>query len=193
MTDAGIKKILGVLLRNKEIAYSLLSCFKAEDMERGILAIPESLINRDFKMMIMDKASPYLNDYLLGFQQNSIYMELDGNAKQLGRIKAMVMLTFDSFEFRDGIHRMTFTYREDVKSEGNFVQNMAVKAAGLKGNYLQTTAEMAKLSWLEVTKDSLTIKIDSIDIAQKIPSSLELDYLSCEEGILKLKFNISTN
>lgn len=193
MTDAGIKKILGVLLRNKEIAYSLLSAFKAEDMERGILAIPESLINRDFKMMIMDKTSPFLNDYLLGFQQNSIYMELDGNAKQLGRIKAMVMMTFDRFEFRDGIHRMTFTYREDIKSEGNFVQNMAVKAAGLKGNYLQTAAEMAKLSWLEVTKDSLTINIDSLDVAKKIPPSLELDYLSCEDGILKLKFNINTN
>lgn len=192
MTDAGIKKLLGVLLRNKEIAYSLLSTFKAEDMERGILAIPESLINRDFKMMIMDKTSPYLNDYLLGFQQNSFYMELDGNAKQLGRIKAMVMLTFDRFEFRDGIHSMSFTYREDIKSEGNFVQNMAVKAAGLKGNYLQTAAEMAKLSWLEVTKDSLTINIDALDIAKKIPSSLELDYLSCEEGILKLKFNINT-
>lgn len=191
MTDAGIKKLLGALLRNKEIAYALLSSFKAEDMERGILAVPESMINRDFKMLIMDKASPYLNDYLMTFQQNSIYMELDGNAKQLGRIKALLMLTFDRFEFRSGIHRMTFTYHEDVKSEGNFVQNMALKAAGLKGSYLQTAGEMAKLSWLEVTKDTLTIDIDSLDIAKKIPSSLEFDYLSCENGILKFKFTIN--
>jgi hypothetical protein len=190
MTDAGIKKLLGVLLRNKEIAYSLLNSFKAEDMERGILAIPESMINRDFKMLIMDKASPFLNDYLMTFQQNSIYMELDGNAKQLGRIKAMLMLTFESFEFRNGIHRMTFTYHEDIKSEGNFVQSMALKAAGLKGSYLQTAAEMAKFDWLAVAKDTLTIDIDSLEIAKKIPPSLELDYLSSEDGILKFKFMI---
>lgn len=190
MTDAGLKKLLGALLRNKEIAVSLLNAFKAEDMERGILAIPETVVNRDFKMQIMDKASPHLNDYLVMFQQNSIYAELDINAKQLGRIKAMLMLTFDSFDFRNGLHRMIFTYKEDVKSEGNFVQTMAVKAAGLKGSYLQTAAEMVKLSWLEVSKDALVINVDALDFSKKIPPTLEIGYLSSEEGILKFCFQI---
>lgn len=192
MTDAGIKKLLGILLRNREIAYSLLNSIKAEDVERGILALPDSIVNRDFKMLIMDKTSPYLNDYLLSFQQGSIYLELDGNAKQLGRIKAMLMLTFDSFEFHDGRHRISFTYKEDIKSEGNLIQNMAVKAAGLKGNYLQTAAELTKLNWLEVTKDTLTVDIDSHDIAKKIPSALSLEYLTSEDGILKLKFMLNS-
>ncbi len=190
MTDAGLKKLLGALLRNKDTAMLLLNGFKPEDIERGIVAIPETMLNRDFKMLIMDKASPYLNDYGVMFQQNSIYADLDIDAKQLGRLKAKLMLTFSSFDFEDGLHKIVFTYREDVKSEGNFVQSMAVKAAGLKGNYLQTAAEMTKMKFLEVSKDMVTIHLDLLDFAKKIPPSLSIEYVGSEDGILKLKFNI---
>lgn len=190
MTDAGLKKLLGALLRNKDIAMLLLDSFKPEDIERGIVAIPETMLNRDFKMLIMDKASPYLNDYGLMFQQNSIYADLDIDAKQLGRLKAKLMLTFSSFDFQEGLHKIVFTYREDIKSEGNFVQNMAVKAAGLKGSYLQTAAEMAKMNFLEVSKDMVTINLDLLDFAKKIPPSLSIGYVGSEDGILKFKFQI---
>lgn len=190
MTDAGLKNLLGVLLRNKDTAVSLLENFKAEDIERGILAIPEKVINRDIKMLIMDKAGDFLNDYEILFLQDSIFVELDGNAKQLGRLKAKYMLTITQFDFHDNTHQIRFTYKEDVKSEGNFVQNMAVKAAGLKGSYLQTAVEMMKQDFIEVGKDSVTINLDALDFAKKIPASLNISYVSSEDGILKLKFNI---
>jgi len=190
MTDAGLKNLLGFLLRNRETAVSLLENFRPEDVEKGILAIPEDMINRDIKMLIMDKAGPYLNDYALYFLQDAIIVDLDGNAKQLGRLKAKYMLTITQFDFHDSTHQVRLSYQEDVKSEGNFVQSMALKAAGLKGSYLQTAAEMMKLDFIEVEKDSIVISLDGLEIAKKIPSELNISYVSSEDGILKLKFHI---
>lgn len=190
MTDAGLKNLLGFLLRNKEMAVSLLDNFKPEDIERGILAVPEKLINRDIKMLIMDQAGDYLNDYELLFLQDAMFLDLDLNVKQLGRIKAKYMLNVTRLDFHDKIHQIGFSYREDIKSEGNFMQNMALKAAGLKGSYLQTAAEMLKLSWLQVGKDSISIDLDALEFAKKIPPALNVGYISSEDGILKLRFNI---
>ena len=190
MTDAGLKNLLGFLLRNKNMMVSLLDQFKPEDVERGIIAVPDRLINRDLKMMIMDKTAPYLNDYSLMFNQNSIFLDLDLNGKQLGRLKAKYMLTIDQFDFSEGKHQILFSYQEDVKSAGNFVQNMAVKAAGLKGSYLQTAVELAKLGFITADKDSFLIDVDKLEAAKKIPSSLSISYLSSEDGILKFKFHI---
>jgi len=63
MTDSGLKNLLGFLLRNKDTAVSLLENFRPEDIERGIVSIPENMINRDIKILIMDKAGDSLNDY----------------------------------------------------------------------------------------------------------------------------------
>jgi len=190
MTDEGMKKLLGYLLRNKDTVFSLLDHFKPEDIERGILAVPEKLINRDIKMIIMDKAGPYLNDYELLFLQNAIFAELDINAKQLGRLKAKYMLTITKLDFYENNHILHFSYQEDVKSDGNFMQNMAIKAAGLKGSYLQTAAEMMKLDFLVVERDSISINLDALEFMKKIPPALSISYVSSEDGILKLKFHI---
>lgn len=191
MTDAGLKNLLGFLLRNKDTAAALLDNFKPEDIERGILAIPENLINRDIKMLIMDQAGEYLNDYELLFLQDAIFLDLDLSVKQLGRIKAKYMLSVNRLDFHDNTHQIVFSYREDIKSEGNFMQNMALKAAGLKGSYLQTAAEMLKLIWLEVGKDSISMNIDALEFAKKIPPALNIGYISSEDGILKLKFHLA--
>jgi hypothetical protein len=190
MTDERLKNLLGFLLRNKDAIFSLLDNFKPEDIENGLLAVPDSVINRDLKMLIIDKASPYLNDYMILFQQNSIILDLDIDAKQLGRLKAKYMLTVVRFDFQDTTHQIQLAFREDVRSKGNFMQNMAVKAAGLKGSYLQLAAEMAKTDFLRVEKDNITIDIDALDAAKKIPPSLKVDYISSEDGILKLRFHI---
>lgn len=190
MTDTGLKKLLGFLLRNLGTAVSLLENFKPEDIEKGILAIPEKMVNRDIKMMIMDKAGPYLNDYELLFLQNAIFVDLDINAKQLGRLKAKYMLTVTDFNFQGDTHRISFTYREDIKSEGNFMQSMAIKAAGLKGSYLETASAMIKLDFIQVEKDSITVNLDALELAEKIPPELSIGYVSSEDGILKFRFHI---
>ncbi len=190
MTDPGLKKLLGFLLRNKDTVSSVLDNFKPQDIERGLLAIPESMINQDIKMLILDKAAPYLNDYGLLFLQNAILVDLDIHVKQLGNLKAKYMLTFTRFDFHDDIHKIGMSYKEDVKSEGNFLQNMALKAAGMKGNYLQVAAEMMKLDFISVGENSITIDLDALDFAEKIPPELNVAYVSSEDGILKFKFHI---
>lgn len=190
MTDSGLKNLLGLLLRNKKTLVSLLDYFKPEDIEHGIIAIPENMINRDLKMLIMENAAPYLNDYQFLFNQDSIFVDFDVNAKQLGRLKAKYMLTITQFEFNENTRQIQFSYREDVKSEGNFMQNMAIKAAGLKGTYLQTGVEMAKLSFLTAGKDTVSINLDALDAVKKVPESLTLNYLSSQDGCIKFKFHI---
>ena len=70
------------------------------------------------------------------------------------------------------------------------MQNMAIKAAGLKGSYLQTAAEMMKLDFLVVERDSISINLDALEFMKKIPPALSISYVSSEDGILKLKFHI---
>ncbi len=190
MTDAGLKKLLGFLLKNKDTVVSLLDNFRPEDVERGILTIPENMINRDIKMLIMDKAGSYLNDYELLFLQNAILVDLDIDAKQLGRLKAKYMLSVTRFDFQENTHRISLSYKEDVRSEGNFMQSMAVKAAGLKGSYLQIAAEMLKLDFIKVDKESISVDLDALESAKKIPPELYVGYAGSEDGILKLTFHI---
>ena len=190
MTDAGLKKLLGFLLRNKDSAVALLENFRPEDIERGILAIPEKLVNRDIKMMIMDQVGEYLNDYELLFLQGSILVDLDINAKQLGRVKAKYLLTVTDLDFSGNIHRICLSYKEDVRSEGNFMQSMALKAAGLKGSLLQTATEMMRLDFIHTDKENLFINLDELDFIKKVPPELNISYISSEDGLLKFKFHI---
>lgn len=190
MTDSKLKNLLGFLLRNKDWISSLLDNFNPEDIENGIIAIPDSVINHDLKMQIIDQADPYLNDYMVSFQQNSIILDLDIDGQQLGRLNAKYMLNNTRFDFYDDVHRLQFIFKEDVRSKGNFMQVMATKAASLKGSYIQLATEMAKLKFLLVEKNRITIDIDVLEKANKIPPQLKIDYVSCSDGILKLKFQI---
>ena len=190
MKDSDLKNIISLMLRNKDLLTELLDRFDPEDIERGFLLIPQNMINCDLKMLIMDKTAPFLNDYRIIFDQGSIYLDLDINGEQLGRLKAKYMLTIDDFAFGGNIHRIGLSYREDVKSEGNFMQNMAIKAAGLKGSYLQTAVGIAKLDFIHAEKGYAIINLDQIAALKKIPSSLKLAYTNCENGKLKLRFTL---
>ncbi len=190
MTDAGLKKMLVLLLKNRDTAFSLLENFRSEDIERGILAIPEKLVNRDIKMLVMDKAGPYLNDYEILFRQDAVFVELDASVKQLGRLTAKYMFNIKEIRFQGDVHRISLSYQEDVRSEGNFMQSMALKAAGLRGSYLQTAAEVLKLDFIQIDKDSISVNLDLLDFAKKIPPGLYIGYVSSEDGDFKLKFHL---
>lgn len=190
MTDAGLKKILGLALRNKKVIGTLLGRFEADDIEHGLLAIPQEVLNRDLKMLIMEQASDFLNDYQVFFENGSIYLDLNLTVSQLGRVNAKYMLIIDRFVFNQQEHSLSCFFKEDVKSEGNFVQSMALKAAGLKGSYLQTAVEFGKLDFIQASKDNVAINLDKLDFMEKIPPNLQLDYVSCENGLLKFKFSL---
>lgn len=191
MNDSNLKNMISTVLRNKGLISDLLDRFDPADIERGFLLISQEILNYDLKMLVMEKAGAFLNDYRVIFDQGNIYLDIDVQAKQLGKIRAKLMLTVKNFIFQENSHRIECNYQEDVKSEGNFMQNMAVKAAGLKGNYLQTAVEFAKLDFIKADKESVVLDLDQINGMDKIPSSFRLNYVSCENGTLKLKFGLN--
>lgn len=190
MTDSGLKKTLGYILRNKEQISELLNRFQAEDVEKGILALPENLINRDLKMFIMEKGDPYLDDYLISFNNDAIFLDATVIMKQLGKVNAKYMLRIENFTFNNLVRKISLTYQEDVKSQGNMVQSMALKAAGLKGPYLETAISMSNLPFITVDNHQINIDLYKIEAMKKIPSELVLNYLSSVDGCLKFKFSI---
>ncbi len=192
MTDAGVKGLLGFLLRNRETAFAVLEHFRPEDIEQGLVAVPEKLINEDIKMLILDKAAPELIDYSVLFLEDAILLDLDLNIKILGRLKAKYLLTVSRFDFYGDAHRITLTYKEDVRSDGNFLKNMVLKAAGKKGSYLQTVVEMAELDFVEAGEDVVAVYLDKLEFVKKIPPELNVRYVSSRDGILKLKFHINS-
>ncbi|WP_027399747.1 hypothetical protein [Anaerovorax odorimutans] len=188
MTNSGYKKLLGFIIRNKLELGELLNNFSAEDIEKGILAIPQDLFNKDLKMLIMDKATPYLDDYNIIFSNGTVFIDATLNLKQLGEINAKYMLTIEDFTFNNLTHQITFNYQEDVKSLGNMVQSLALKTAALKGPYLKTAIEMSNISFAEVHGNLITLNLDDINFIKKIPSEIELKYVSSLDGILKFSF-----
>ncbi|MEG1930961.1 MAG: hypothetical protein RR131_07455 [Anaerovorax sp.] len=176
MSKLNISHILEIIFNNK--------------LFRGELSIPQNLLNRDFKMEIMDRAGDYIDDYQVLFDSGSIFLQVALNVNQLGRINAKYKLTLDQFTCNNTGHKLCFTYYEDVKSQGNMMQSMALKAAGIKGSYLKTALEFSKapfLSAVKATDSMLLIDLDCLEIAKEIPPSLSLAYTCCEDGFLKFR------
>lgn len=188
--EMNIKSLMGLALRNKGIITALLDRFQPSDIENGLLMVPEAVVNRDLKMLIMEVGDPYVEDYAIQFQNGSIFLDAILNLKQLGRIRARYRMTIEDFHFNNQYRAIRCAYVEDIKSEGNFVQSMAIKAAGLKGSYLQLALEMTKADFIQVHDGKVTIHIDKLPMAEKIPPSLRLIYNGCEDGKLVFDFDI---
>ena len=67
MNDKTIKHWLGFALRNKNMILQYLDNFRPEDLENGLLSIPESMINDQLSSLILGNTSPWLNRYHLNF------------------------------------------------------------------------------------------------------------------------------
>lgn len=168
----------------------LLEVIFSNKLFRGELSLPQNLLNRDFKMEIMDYLGTYIDDYHILFDNGSIFLEVTANINQLGRINGKYKFTLDKFVFNSTGHKLFFTYYEDVKSQGNMVQSMALKAAGMKGSYLKTALELSKsplLAAVKATDNTFTVNMDCLEIAKEIPPSLSLSYAGCEDGFLKFR------
>ena len=67
MNDSSIKRWLGYALRNKETLCRLLDFFRPEDLENGLLSLPESLFNDQLAPAILGAASPWVNSFHISF------------------------------------------------------------------------------------------------------------------------------
>lgn len=201
MNDKSIKHWLGYALRNKETIMDLLSFFRPEDLENGLLCIPEQLINNRLSPTVLGAASPWINTYSLHFSNNMIFADAEINAKQAGPVRAMLMLSIDEFTFRPDRHRIRFQYREDIRSLGNPAQAMMLKMFGGGNGYLSKLTSImgsSKLPGITADGQYLTIDIDhylhATGSASRAASALEhltLRYVAAGDGYLKLQFTFS--
>jgi len=197
MNDKTIKHWLGYALRNKETILRLLDNFRPEDLENGLLSIPESLINDQLSPTILGAASPWVSRYHLNFSNNMIFADAELNAKQAGPVRAMLMLSVEEFTFRPDRHRISFQYREDIRSTGNPAQAMMLKMFGGGNGFLAKLTSMAGNKLPGITADGriLTIDIDhylhATGSASRVAGALDhlsLRYVAAGDGYLKLQF-----
>ncbi|MBQ6684921.1 MAG: hypothetical protein IJM99_02315 [Firmicutes bacterium] len=197
MNDKNIKHWLGYALRNKETILHLLDNFRPEDLENGLLSIPETLINDQLSPTILGAASPWISRYHLNFSNNMIFVDAELNAKQAGPVRAMLMLSVEEFTFRPDRHRISFQYREDIRSTGNPAQAMMLKMFGGGNGFLAKLTSMAGNKLPGITADGriLTIDIDhylhATGSASRVAGALDhltLRYVAAGDGYLKLQF-----
>ena len=197
MNDKNIKHWLGYALRNKETILHLLDNFRPEDLENGLLSIPETLINDQLSPTILGAASPWISRYHLNFSNNMIFVDAELNAKQAGPVRAMLMLSVEEFTFRPDRHRISFQYREDIRSTGNPAQAMMLKMFGGGNSFLAKLTSMAGNKLPGITADGriLTIDIDhylhATGSASRVAGALDhltLRYVAAGDGYLKLQF-----
>ena len=197
MNDKTIKHWLGYALRNRETILRLLDNFRPEDLENGLLSIPETLINDQLSPTILGAASPWISRYHLNFSNNMIFVDAELNAKQAGPVRAMLMLSVEEFTFRPDRHRISFQYREDIRSTGNPAQAMMLKMFGGGNGFLAKLTSMAGNKLPGITADGriLTIDIDhylhATGSASRVAGALDhlsLRYVAAGDGYLKLQF-----
>ena len=190
INTGNIKNIAAFVLRNKEDIDNILSFFRADDIEKGFICIPQELINSSEGLApyIMRKASRYVRSFRFNFSGGNIFLDLTLEVKQLGPLSAKYMFTIDDLYFNDSAHRLFFTYQEDVRSNGNAFQALALKALLAKGPLLQTAAEMIKSPLLQISGHSGAMWLDSVAAIEKYASGISLRYISADNGVLKLAF-----
>lgn len=195
MNDSQIKQWLGELLDGKDLLFRCLSCFDSRDIRRGLLSIPEELINQELAPVILSKTQPYLKDYSVSFSGNLIFLEASLSIKQLGPIKAFYMLEVVDLNCSKQGLQLHLRFREDIKSTGNPMQNMIFTAAKglLSGSFLQKAIGNSGLTGIHVPGADLFIDTARLPLSsgfQTALSYLDLAYVRADNHLLLLRFSV---
>lgn len=155
MNDTAIKKTAAELLRRKAEIFRALDYLRPEDIERGRLVIPEQFINDELQSLVLDRCAPFLTGYTLTCTQTAaglpdpsglIFLDLDLQIKQLGRVQARYMISISEFCLTPQSKRLAFSYREDLKMSGNPLQSIALQALLGNKTLLMKAADLAGLT-----------------------------------------------
>lgn len=190
LNDTKIKSLIAFLLKNKKELISLTDYFEYQDIENGLLKIPDYLLNVELKDKIIniDQIHNYLKDYTVLFQNGCIMLALRLNIKQLGPISAKYMFSIKDFKFSNDCTRIYAVFQEDVISLGNVMQSMALKAAISGSTALQKLIKLSNCDFIFVDGHNIMIDLKKFNTISKISELFELNYIDCTEGCLKLNF-----
>lgn len=190
LTDAKLKSLMAFILKNKKDLFTLTDYFEYQDIENGILKIPDYLINVGIKDKIVniEQIHNYLKDYTILFQGGCIILDLRLNLKQLGPISAKYLISIKDFRFSGDFTRIYATFNEDVSSLGNIVQSMALKAALSGSTALQKAIKLTNCDYILIDDHNIMIELSKFDIIRKVSELFEINYIDCTDGCLKLNF-----
>lgn len=190
LTDAKLKGIIAFLLKNKAELVTLTDYFEYEDIEKGLLLVPDYLVNVGIKDRLLKagKIDEYLKDYSVVFQNDYIMMDLRLNLKQLGPVAAKYMLSVKDFNFSNEGCRIYGTFKEDVTSLGNVMQSMALKALLTNSTCIQKATQLTGCDFIFVDGHNIMIDLSKFDAVKKISEALEINYTGCNDGQLKFSF-----
>ncbi len=189
MTNESLYKIIQTMLENKSEIVRLADYLDPAELGRGILAIPEELVNAGLRPYIMG-LSPMINAYEVKFSSGNIALSGEVDVPKVGAVKLHYLLTVNELAFGTNGHRLIASFSEQAEAVGT-MGKMALSALKLKGPLLGTAAQLAKAKVgdaIYVSGNSLAVDIDALPIAEKIPQELNLQYISSENGQLKLKY-----
>ncbi|MBO4725367.1 MAG: hypothetical protein J5622_02565 [Firmicutes bacterium] len=189
MTNESLYKIIQTVLENKSEIVRLADYLDPAELGRGVAAIPEELVNAGLRPYIM-KLSPMINDYKVNFSGGSITLLGEAEVPKVGAVKLNYLLTVNELTFGANGHRLIASFSEQAEATGA-MGKMALSALKLKGPLIGTAAQLAKAKLgnsIYVSGNSLAVDIDALPIAEKIPKELNLQYISSENGQLKLKY-----
>lgn len=191
MTNEALYKIIQMVLENKSEIVRLADYLDPAELGRGILAIPEELVNAGLRPYIMG-LSPMISDYKLKFSDGSIALFAEADVPKVGAVKLNYLFTVNELAFGNSGRRLIASFSEQAEAAGT-MGKMALSALKLKGPLLETAAQLAKAKVnlgdaIYVSGNSLAVDIDNLPVAHKIPKELNLQYIGSDNGQLKLRY-----
>ena len=192
MDDKKIKNLIGTVVERRDELADILGYLRPEELKNGILSIPSALINTRLQTVILSKLFPHITDYNVSFSGGMIFLTVKADAKQLGPVKAFIMLSVDEFIFEPKSHKVSFNYKEDVSSLGNTAQAMMLKALGIgQSGYIQKLLGMSKIDMVTASNNVLYIDLDQCTaLSDGFLNKLQLSFQSSNDEILKLRFDV---
>lgn len=189
MTNEALYKIIQMVLENKSEIVRLADYLDPAELGRGILAIPEELVNAGLRPYIMG-LSPMINDYKLKFSDGSIALFAEADVPKVGAVKLNYLFTVNELAFGNSGRRLIASFSEQAEAAGT-MGKMALSALKLKGTLIETAVQLAKSkvgNAIYVSGNSLAVDIDALPIGAKIPKELNLQYIGSDNGQLKLRY-----
>lgn len=187
MTNESLYRIIEVVLTNKSEIVRLADYLDPAQLGQGIFALPEELINEGLRHRI-EGLSPMLKTYSASFAEGEILLDAEAEVPKIGVVQLNYKLRINELSFGSAGHRLICTFSENAKAAGT-VGQMALGALTLKGTLLQKAVGLAKLgNAVYVSGDSIAVDIDALDKNKKIPKELNLQYIDCAKGQLRLKY-----
>ena len=191
LTDAKLKSIISFLLKNKKEVLALTDYFEYQDIENGLLKIPDYLVNVGIKDKIMSikNVRDYLKDYTLLFQGDCILLDLRLHLKQLGPISAKYVFSVKDFRFSEDYTRIYATFQEEVSSLGNIMQSMALKAAISGSTALQKAIKLINCDFIFIDQNNIMVDLGKFDVIKTASGFFEIQYIDSTEGCLTFNFH----